>query len=141
MSDALNPIDPIRIALPSKGHLYDGIVEIMAAAREPSGERVHGRLAVVESVFGDHRAHAVEPAFEEGSLHASADERGRAASGQERRAERAADLTRARGVRVLFLTQAHLVPNLRGVLTLDLSAQCEVWLLQEACGRATKHAF
>src|SRR5262245_8605438 len=26
------PIDPIRLALPSKGHLYDGIVEMLATA-------------------------------------------------------------------------------------------------------------
>ncbi len=32
MSQPLNPIDPIRIALPSKGHLYDGIVEILKTA-------------------------------------------------------------------------------------------------------------
>ena len=26
------PIDPIRLALPSKGHLYDGIVELLKTA-------------------------------------------------------------------------------------------------------------
>ena len=26
------PIDPIRLALPSKGHLYDGIIELLKTA-------------------------------------------------------------------------------------------------------------
>ena len=29
---AARPIDPIRLALPSKGHLYDGVVEILKTA-------------------------------------------------------------------------------------------------------------
>ncbi len=32
MSDPRLPVDPIRIALPSKGHLYEGVVEILKTA-------------------------------------------------------------------------------------------------------------